>query len=227
MQPWSALRRRCLQSGLVHDPGLKVSYGNVGFGILGAVVERCTALLYADAVRELVIEPLGIEAYLGEEPPRPTTIIADVRSDSTGGPDPINSAAARATGTPWGGMITTTAGVLALARAFLAGSGFLSPTTAGLGLMNQTPGLSGGFFGRMIWDDCPWGAGPELHGVKDPHWAPREASPESFGHVGSTGCVVWVDPCADVAWAILGARTYFNGWILRCGRGIGQRLISS
>jgi beta-lactamase class C len=225
-QPWSTLRGQCLQTGRSSDPGIKVIYGNVGYGLLGAVIEQCTALPFADAVRVLVIGPLGIEAYMGEEPPRPTAAIADVRPPSKGGSDPINSAAARTAGTPWGGLVATAAGALALARAFLPESGFLSQTTSRLALTNQTPGLSGGFFGKLIWDDCPWGAGPELRGLKDPHWAPREASPESFGHVGSTGCVVWVDPRADIAWAILGARTYFNGWILRCGRGIGQRLIS-
>jgi beta-lactamase class C len=226
-KPWSQLRSQCLGTDLAHDPGTRVVYGNVGYGLLGAVIERCTALPLADATRELVIQPLGIEAYLGEEPSRPTAIIADVRSDSKAGSDPINSAAARAAGTPWAGMVTTAVGALALARAFLPESGFLSPATSRLALTSQTRGLGGGFFGKLIWDDCPWGAGPELRGIKDPHWASREASPESFGHVGSSGCVVWVDPRANVAWAILGTRTYFNGWILRCGRGIGQRLISS
>jgi CubicO group peptidase (beta-lactamase class C family) len=41
---------------------------------------------------------------------------------------------------------------------------------------------------------------------------PVEASSESFGHTGATGCLVWCDPVADIAWALLGTKIPDNGW---------------
>jgi CubicO group peptidase (beta-lactamase class C family) len=53
--------------------------------------------------------------------------------------------------------------------------------------------------------------GPELRLHRDPIFAPAQAGPASFGHAGSSGCLVWADPDAGVAWAILGTR-HMAGW---------------
>ena len=45
----------------------------------------------------------------------------------------------------------------------------------------------------------------------DPTGTPQEASPGSFGHVGSSGCLAWYDPAAGLSWAVLGTRA-FQGW---------------
>ncbi|HLZ96707.1 MAG TPA: hypothetical protein VKP66_02105, partial [Steroidobacteraceae bacterium] len=44
--------------------------------------------------------------------------------------------------------------------------------------------------------------GVELRDAKTPHWTPASASAASFGHVGASGCVAWVDPTAGIGWAI-------------------------
>jgi predicted ATPase len=76
---------------------------------------------------------------------------------------------------------------------------------------DQTAGLFGTILG-LPFPPSPWGLGVELRGTKNPHWSPQEASPDSFGHAGSSGCLVWVDPAAGVAWALLGARTFETWW---------------
>ena len=48
------------------------------------------------------------------------------------------------------------------------------------------------------FDPCPWGLGVEIHGAKHPHWMGRANSPETFGHFGGAGTMMWVDPIADV-----------------------------
>lgn len=40
-------------------------YSNNGYAALGAVIERKTGLVYADAMRQLLFEPLGVKAYFG------------------------------------------------------------------------------------------------------------------------------------------------------------------
>ena len=42
------------------DPGTKSAYSNFGYGLLGLVIARVTGLAYEDAVRRLVLAPLGI-----------------------------------------------------------------------------------------------------------------------------------------------------------------------
>jgi hypothetical protein len=68
--------------------------------------------------------------------------------------------------------------------------------------------------GLAEWPQCPWGLGAELRGAKTPHFAPIEAAPTSYGHAGASGCLAWVDPVADVSWALLGARI-IEHWALR------------
>src|SRR5215213_8076615 len=76
---WPRLRAACLETPLETLPGTRVQYDNVGYGLLAAVVERRTKQGFAEALRDLVLSPLGIEGYLGAEPPRRVATLADVR----------------------------------------------------------------------------------------------------------------------------------------------------
>ncbi len=226
---WPTLARACLQTPLAWPPNTRVQYSNVGYGLLAIVVERQTNQAFAVALEDLVVKPLGVEAYLGVEPPRSPAVIADVRSPQTGTPlEPFNSAFWRSLALPWGGLLTTVAGALALARAYCGQpAGFLRPETLAEATMNQTDDLAGGLEPPLLWPHCPWGLGPEIRDAKTPHWAPSRASPASFGHAGSSGAVAWADPSAGVAWAIVGTRTMANGWLVRGGPTIGTAILTS
>lgn len=225
---WAALSQACLGSPIVQPTGRSVMYSNVGYGLLALVVERAIGKAFQDALASLVFEPLRIEAYLGVEPPREPIHLADVHSSHVGTElEPFNSALWRSLALPWGGLLTTSSGALVLARAFAGVPGdFLRPDTRSEATRNQTPGLSGGIGGPMMWADCPWGLGAELRGKKDPHGAPGEASAGSFGHMGASGCIAWCDPEAEVSWAILGSRTINNGWLLSSAPTIGAAILS-
>lgn len=56
-------------------------------------------------------------------------------------------------------------------------------------------------FGRQSPND--WGLGFEVRGHKRPHWTGSSNSPRAFGHFGSAGGFVWVDPDAGLACACL------------------------
>jgi CubicO group peptidase (beta-lactamase class C family) len=214
---WPALRAACLATEPVREPGTYVQYSNTGYGVLAAMVERATGLDFPHALRQLVLEPLGIEAYLGDEPPRPPARLADVRGSSAGTErEPYNSAFWRSLAAPWGGLLTDARGALALVHAFRK----LPEATT-----NQTGDLPGGMAGPLLWERCPWGLGPELKGAKVPHWSPPSAGPDSYGHAGASGAFAWSDPSRDVAWAILGARTADSGWLLRQGAAIGESIL--
>lgn len=226
---WPKLCAACLETPLEAPPGTRVQYDNVGYGLLAAVVEWRTSQGFADALRELVLDPLGVEGYLGAEPPREPATLADVRGTHRGGElEPFNSAFWRSLALPWAGLLTTAAGALALVRAFQGyPAGFLQPRTRAEATRDQTGGLSGGFVKPLFWSPCPWGLGPDLRGHKAPHWAPAEAGADSFGHSGASGCLAWAAPAAGVAWALLGARTADSGWLLRRAPAIGAAIVAT
>ncbi len=64
-------------------------------------------------------------------------------------------------------------------------------------------------FGKS--DPSLWGLGPEIKGLKDPHWTAPHGATSTFGHFGSAGTFVWVDPVANVAVALL-SDTPFDDW---------------
>jgi beta-lactamase class C len=225
---WPRLRAACMETPLELPPGTRVQYSNVGYGLLAAVVEQHIDKPFAEALRELVLDPLGVEGYLGAEPPRPPAAIADVRGSHRGGElEPFNSPFWRSLALPWAGLLTTAEGALRLARAFQGQPALLRPETCAEATRSQTGDLAGGFVAPMIWSPCPWGLGPELRGAKTPHWAPAQAGVDSFGHSGASGCLAWVAPAGKVAWAILGARTADNGWLLRRAPAIGAAILES
>ena len=224
---WAKLSTACLLTPLEAPPATRVQYGNVGYGLLALAIERRTGEHFPAALARLVLEPLDVEAYLGDEPPRQPAVVSGIRGKHAGTPlESFNSRFYRSLALPWAGLVTNAAGALALVRAF-RDTAFLSVETSAAATTDQTGGLSGGFVEPLFWEPCPWGLGPDLRGTKSPHWAPAEAGPESFGHSGMSGCLAWYAPASDTAFAILGARTADSGWLLRRAPTIGAAILAS
>jgi CubicO group peptidase (beta-lactamase class C family) len=212
---WPALAHGCLATPIVREPWARVYYSNVGIGLLAIVVERHTAQRFADALAELVLEPLGIEGTLGQEPPRPPARIAEEIGEHAGTAlEPYNSVFWRSLALPWGGLVTTAAGALRLVAAFgNQPPAFLPASLRAEATRNQAEELEGGFFPPLLWPHCAWGLGVELRGDKAPHWTPKGVSAGSYGHVGASGCLVWSDPATGVSWFISGLRTFDIWWM--------------
>jgi beta-lactamase class C len=227
---WPTLAQACLQTPLRWPPDTRVQYSNVGYGLLALIVEQRTGQRFAELLYDLVLLPLGIEGYLGAVPPRPAAVIADVRGPFRGTPlEPFNSTFWQFLALPWAGLLITPAGALTLIQAFhgFLPANFLSPALLDEAIRNQNDDLGGGYTPPLLWPLCPWGLGPEIRDKKQPHWAPTQASPSSYGHAGASGCVAWVDPIVNAAWAILGTRTSDNGWLIRRGPEIGAQILAA
>ncbi|MBX0326153.1 beta-lactamase family protein [Oscillochloris sp. ZM17-4] len=223
---WPQLAAACLAEPPVAAPGSVVQYGNVGYGLAAVIVERLSGMPFAAALQDLVLGPLGVEGYLGDEPPRAPALLADIRGSNPPELAPFNSAFYRSLALPWACLVTTAEGALALVRAFAGRpAGFLSPATLADARRSQTDGLPGGAAPPLWYAACPWGVGPDIRGAKQPHWAPPNAAPESFGHAGASGCIAWHDPASDTSYAIMGTRTATNGWLLRHATTLGDALI--
>jgi CubicO group peptidase (beta-lactamase class C family) len=54
--------RLIMEDPLARQPGTGYEYSNAGYWILGAVIEAVTGQSYPDAVSEILVEPLGLEA---------------------------------------------------------------------------------------------------------------------------------------------------------------------
>jgi beta-lactamase class C len=224
---WPIIARACLRTPVETPPNVQVRYGGVGYSLLAVVVERLTQHAFPTALQELVCVPLGIEAYLGSEPPRRPASI-DVRDYPFTGTNRefYNSTFFRSLGEPASGLVTTIDGVLHLIDAYWnADSAFLQPETVVAATRNQVGDLGGGVEGWFTLDHCPWGFGPALHGTFP--WAPREASRTSFGHTGASGCIVWADPVANVAWAVCGVQVPDNGWCDAIFARIGAAILAA
>jgi len=87
----------------------------------------------------------------------------------------------------------------------------LSAESAALYRTVQFPGLPGVVPGVGRYDDCPWGLGAEIRGTKQPHWTGTRNSPDTFGHFGGAGTLLWVEPGAHVACIALTDRP-FSDW---------------
>ncbi len=216
---WPALAQECLQTPPSVPAWQRVQYSNLGYGLLGCVVEQITGQACADALQRLVFQPLGVNAWLGVPPADVALVtIGDVRGRHTGTElETYNSHFWQSLALPWGGMCTDAHGALTLARAYLPHHGFLHADTLELVTRDATRGLPGGFVKPLMWEHSSWGLGPELRGNKHPHWVDDSFPTHSFGHSGASGMLAWSDPDHLLSIAILGARVADGGWLLRHG----------
>jgi CubicO group peptidase (beta-lactamase class C family) len=74
----------------------------------------------------------------------------------------------------------------------------LHDDTASLATTVKHPELSGIVPAVGRFDPCPWGLGPEIKGLKTPHWTGQRTSARTFGHFGGSGTFMWIDPVNDV-----------------------------
>lgn len=183
---WAQVAQSCLETPLRFTPGERVAYSNTGYGLVGVIMERATGLPFGRAMRDLVLEPFGIEAHAADEAVRTTVQGWRFRV------------------LPAGGMFMTIRGASRLIQVFLDPPADLLPRALmSQAVQDQTGGLSGGVAPRLQWAHCPWGLGPEIHGDRYSPWIASTASASSFGHAGASGCVAWADPELNAAWAIL------------------------
>ncbi|HUY87252.1 MAG TPA: serine hydrolase domain-containing protein [Pirellulales bacterium] len=81
--------RYMLRQPLDFEPGQKYVYSNFGYCLLGRVIEQATGKSYAEAVRELVLEPCGARSLglgrtrLSERSPREVRYYAQPASERT------------------------------------------------------------------------------------------------------------------------------------------------
>jgi CubicO group peptidase (beta-lactamase class C family) len=87
----------------------------------------------------------------------------------------------------------------------------ISAVTAQDSITVQYPELGGVIPGLGSYKPNPWGLGIEIRDHKHPHWTGSMNSPQTFGHFGGSGTMMWIDPAIDVGLIALTDRN-FDEW---------------
>jgi CubicO group peptidase (beta-lactamase class C family) len=166
---------------VLSPPGRRRIYSNTGFDELSRHLAGRAGMAYEDYLNEGVLEPLGMSGV---------TVPADGAASSA--------------------LSGTLDDLLALARELLR------PTLVAAASLDAAtavafPGLDGVLPGFGPQRPCDWGLGFEVRDGKHPHYTGAANSPATFGHFGQAGGMLWVDPVAGVAAAVLTDRD-FGPW---------------
>jgi CubicO group peptidase (beta-lactamase class C family) len=178
-------------------PGHDVQYQSSGFLMLGEVVRVVSGQTLAEFLSRRVFYPLEMKnTSLGRD--RDLERMAEINAAAAPipGAEHWNSAYWLGLGTPWGGIVSTAADMGKLCRHLLgihAGrEGIVSPATLAAMTTNQLAQMPN------VPDKhrrCfPWGYAWQLN------WPTHDTafgdllSPAAYGHWGSTGTMVWLDP---------------------------------
>lgn len=186
-----AILARVLAEPLVHEPGTQVEYSDLGFILLGEIVQRLTGEpldVFAD--RE-IFKTLGMDRSMFNPPRKLREDIAPTEMDSTFRKrliwGEVHDENAWAMGGVAGnaGLFSTAGDIASYAQMILNGGIYghdrmLASSTIRRFTTRQTIGGSA----RTLGWDVP----------EEPSSSGRYFSTASFGHTGFTGTSLWIDP---------------------------------
>jgi CubicO group peptidase (beta-lactamase class C family) len=198
-KPFSAFVEAICQEPLLFAPGTRVSYQSMGTAMLGEIVHQVSGKTLPEFLRKEIFEPLGMaDTSLGSGSLKNDRIAAvRIGAEALKTNWHWNSPYWLSFGAPWGGMITSPANMGRFCQMMLNGGKLgtvriLSPATVRTMTSNQLEGMP-----QVPEEERrsrPWGLGWKLN------WPGHSANfgdllgPRTYGHYGSTGTVVWIDP---------------------------------
>jgi serine-type D-Ala-D-Ala carboxypeptidase len=202
------------------DPGNRVIYSDLGFIVLGFLLERLTGIHLDSLAQRQIIDPLGFHRTLFNPP---QAMRAEIAASETGNAYERNMCERDFPNRSYGqwregiirgevhdgntyflggaaghaGLFSSTGETLRLANQFIGGlSQVLSSKTCGLFRENMTPRLDEAR--SFAW---------QLAVTKDSTAGPSLPS-DAFGHTGFTGTSCWVDPNLERVFILLTNRTH-------------------
>jgi CubicO group peptidase (beta-lactamase class C family) len=201
------LLRACLELGLEAEPGTRAEYSDPGFILLGKALEVLTGETLATWVRRQIHEPLGMGSTVFCPPTATRSLIPPTEEDLTfrkhriqGEVQDENAWALQGLA-GHAGMFSNVSDLLRLAGEMIAagsatGKGHLLFDRATVDRFAQRQGPEGS--SRALgWDT------PSAHSSSGQHF-----SSQSIGHLGFSGCSLWIDLEARIAVVLLTNRTW-------------------
>jgi len=202
--------QKVCETPLLFAPGRKVSYQSMGILMLAEIMRRVLQQPLAEAMRTHIFQPLQMhDTALGAPPDWPATRFAPVRMSAEmqtwEGIEHWgwNSDYWRRFGSPWGGLLSTSADLGKLCRHLLQIlRGEQLETQPGVvsraALQAMTRDQLGSFphAAELRQHATPWGYGWQMQWPNHPHTFADFMPPTAFGHWGATGTLVWLDPAS-------------------------------
>jgi CubicO group peptidase (beta-lactamase class C family) len=201
-----ALLRACLELPLKAEPGARAEYSDPGFILLGKALEVLTGEALAPWVQREVFQPLGLTATSFCPPAEARSLIPPTEEDATFRHRRIQGEVQDENAWLLGGvaghagLFSNVLDLLRFAREILAaasGAGearLFDATTVELFAQRQSPPGSSRALG---WDT------PSENSSSGKHF-----SHHSIGHLGFSGCSLWIDLEAGIAVVLLTNRTW-------------------
>ncbi len=190
-----------------YQTGSRVVYSDLGLILVGMAIERLTGQRLDEAIRDRVLQPLGLNntgfiLTAGPLPPdqqsdlapteicrwRQRRLIGEVDDENCGR---LGGIAGHA------GLFSTARDLAAFGQSYLHGSPLLKPATISEMIRIQTENL----------EENPRGIGFDLW-ENDPETFTYPFGKASFGHTGFTGTSVWIDPDRQLVVAFLTNEVY-------------------
>jgi CubicO group peptidase (beta-lactamase class C family) len=213
-EPFKSLAERVSAGGrtpLEAQPGTRWIYSQIGYAILGRLIEVCSGKSYEDFLHDRLFEPLGMkDTYFFLPPEKKSRQAAMYTLDRNNKLVRAPDSSPATVPTPEGGALTT---ALDMARFYqmlmnkgtLNGKRVLSPSAVEAMITNQTGDLKNVEFSPGL------GMGLSFGVVKDMVGTFRYQSIGAFSKGGAFRTYGWGDPAKDLFGVILYQRTNGGG----------------
>jgi beta-N-acetylhexosaminidase len=186
-----AVLRRVLAEPLVREPGAQIEYSDLGFILLGEMIERLTGELLDEFARKNIFAPLGMNSSMFNPPRTLRAKTAPTQNDTAYRKRMLRGEVDDENAWAMGGVaghagLFSTAGDIAIFAQMLLNGGIyahrrlLARATIERFTARQEVGVSARALG---WDV------PTESSSSGSHF-----SPASYGHLGFTGTSLWIDP---------------------------------
>ncbi len=186
-----AVLARVLAEPLVRQPGTQVEYSDLGFIMLGEIVQRLTGLTLDEYAKQHIFLPLGMNASLFNPPRKawptiaPTEIDLDFRKHLMQGEVHDENAWALGGVSGHAGLFSTAGDTAIFAQMILNGGIYAHHRLLARSTIQE-------FTAREAIGDAARTLGWDV--VTQPSSSGHYFSPGSFGHTGFTGTSLWIDP---------------------------------
>ena len=179
-------------------PGTNWSYQSMGTLVVAEIIQRITGQKIHDYVYRQILEPLGLRSTrLGSKGLDEHRLVRVQTPDWQGADHGWNSKYWRELGVPWGSMFSTPEDFAVICQMILSGGEYggvriLSPNAVRLMTTNRLddfPELP-----ESSRRTAPWGLGWKLNAPGTTSALCDLLGRQAFGHTGSTGNLLWMDP---------------------------------
>jgi CubicO group peptidase (beta-lactamase class C family) len=188
-----------IQADLLFQPGTRQSYASAATLLVAEIIQRLSGRSIAEFVRREILEPLGMRSTgLGSQGfARERLVRTTVPEYQVGSPGNWNSRYWQEFGSPAGGLFSTPEDFAVLCALMLNGGTWdgvrlLSPATVRMMTTNRLDDMPD--LPEPVRRTQPWGLGWRLNHLGMPDSWSDLLDRNVFGHTGSAGNLVWMDP---------------------------------